>query len=78
MAKSGATPRASIRSFLGWAWTRRRKLAEGYLTKQGAQRELDAILTDARRNHLTGQTATVRGVMNGSLPVLALTQIPSI
>jgi integrase len=40
---------------LGKAWTKRGKPAEGYLTKQGAQRELDAILADARRNRLTSQ-----------------------
>jgi len=40
---------------LGKAWTKRGKPAEGYLTKQGAQRELDAILSDARRNRLTSQ-----------------------
>jgi integrase len=40
---------------LGKAWTRRGKPAEGYLTKQGAQRELDAILADAGRNHLTSR-----------------------
>lgn len=40
---------------LGRAWTRRGKPAEGYLTKQGAQRELDAILADARRQRITSQ-----------------------
>jgi len=40
---------------LGKAWTRRGKPAAGYLTRQGAQRELDAILADARRSHLTSQ-----------------------
>lgn len=40
---------------LGKAWTKRGKPAEGYLIKQGAQRELDAILADARRNRLTSQ-----------------------
>jgi integrase len=40
---------------LGRVWTRRGRPAEGYLTKQGAQRELDAILTDARRSHLTSR-----------------------
>jgi integrase len=40
---------------LGKAWTKRGKPAEGYLTKQGAQRELDAILADARRNRLTSR-----------------------
>ena len=38
---------------LGKAWTRRGRPAEGYLTKQGAQRELDAILVEARRNRIT-------------------------
>ncbi len=40
---------------LGRAWTKRGKPAEGYLTKQGAQRELDAILADARRSQLTSR-----------------------
>jgi len=40
---------------LGKVWTKRGRPAEGYLTKQGAQRELDAILADARRYHLTSQ-----------------------
>jgi hypothetical protein len=40
---------------LGKAWTKRGKPAAGYLTKQGAQRELDAILADARKNHLTSR-----------------------
>lgn len=40
---------------LGKAWTKRGKPAQGYLTKQGAQRELDAILADARRSHLTSR-----------------------
>lgn len=40
---------------LGRAWTKRGRPPEGYLTKQGAQRELDAILADARRTKLTGR-----------------------
>jgi integrase len=40
---------------LGKVWTKRGKPAEGYLTKQGARRELDAILADARRSHLTSR-----------------------
>jgi integrase len=40
---------------LGRAWMKRGKPAEGYLTKQGAQRELDAILADARRSQLTSR-----------------------
>jgi integrase len=40
---------------LGKAWTKRGRPAEGYLTKQGAQRELDAILADARRHRITSQ-----------------------
>ncbi len=40
---------------LGKVWTKRGRPAEGYLTKQGAQRELDAILADARRHRLTSQ-----------------------
>lgn len=41
---------------LGKAWTKRGRPAEGYLTKQGAQRELDAILADARRYRITSQS----------------------
>jgi integrase len=37
---------------LGRAWTKRGRPPEGYLTKQGAQRELDLILADARRSRL--------------------------
>lgn len=40
---------------LGKAWTKRGRPAEGYLTKQGAQRELDALLADARRHRITSQ-----------------------
>ncbi len=40
---------------LGKAWTKRGRPRDGYLTKQGAQRELDAILADARRSHLTSR-----------------------
>ncbi len=40
---------------LGKVWTKRGRPAEGYLTKQGAQRELDAILADARRHRITSQ-----------------------
>jgi integrase len=40
---------------LGRAWMKRGRPPEGYLTKQGAQRELDAILADARRTKLTGR-----------------------
>jgi integrase len=40
---------------LGKVWTKRGRPAEGYLTKQGAQRELDAILADARRHKITSQ-----------------------
>lgn len=40
---------------LGRVWTKRGKPAEGYLTKQGAQRELDAILADARQSQLTSR-----------------------
>jgi integrase len=40
---------------LGRVWTKRGKPPEGYLTKQGAQRELDAILADARRSNLTSR-----------------------
>ncbi len=41
---------------LGRAWTKRGKPAEGYLTRQTAQRELDAILADARRRRMTSRT----------------------
>lgn len=44
---------------LGKAWTKRGRPPEGYLTKQGAQRELDAILADARRSHLTSRPRPV-------------------
>jgi integrase len=47
---------------LGRAWTKRGRPAPGYLTKTGAQRELDEILADARRNQLVGpprRTSTV-------------------
>jgi integrase len=37
---------------LGRAWSRRGRPPAGYLTKQGAQKELDAILADARRGQL--------------------------
>ncbi len=40
---------------LGKVWTKRGRPAEGYLTKQVAQRELDAILADARRHRITSQ-----------------------
>ena len=40
---------------LAKVWTKRGKPAAGYLTKQGAQRELDAILADARSSHLTSR-----------------------
>ena len=40
---------------LGRVWSKRGRPQEGYLTKQGAQRELDAILADARRSSLTSR-----------------------
>jgi integrase len=40
---------------LGRVWTKRGRPPEGYLTKQGAQRELDAILADARQSNLTSR-----------------------
>ncbi len=40
---------------LGRVWTSRGKPAEGYLTKQGAQRELDGILADARQQRITSR-----------------------
>ena len=45
--RSGATGRASTRR-PGPGLEQTRQAAEGYLTRQGAQRELDAILADAR------------------------------
>jgi integrase len=47
---------------LGKAWTRRGKPAAGYLTKQGAKRELDAILADARQRQLVGPPRRVSSV----------------
>jgi integrase len=47
---------------LGRAWTQRGRPAAGYLTKQLAQRELDAILADARRGQLLGPRRTAAGV----------------
>ena len=37
---------------LGRVWTQRGRPRGGYLTKQGAERELDAVLADARRGQL--------------------------
>lgn len=47
---------------LGKVWSGRERPAAGYLTKQGAQRELDEILTEARRKQLVGVGGSVRGV----------------
>lgn len=44
---------------LGKAWSGRGRPAPGYLTKMGAQRELDEILAGARRGHLISPTQTV-------------------
>ncbi len=47
---------------LGKAWTQRGRPGEGYLTKQAAQRELDAILADARRGQLLAPARPASGV----------------
>jgi integrase len=47
---------------LGRAWTSRGRPPEGYLTKQAAQRELDAILADARRGQLLAPAQPASGV----------------
>jgi len=47
---------------LGKAWTQRGRPREGYLTKQAAQRELDAILADARRGQLLAPARPASGV----------------
>jgi integrase len=47
---------------LGRAWTQRGRPPEGYLTKQLAQRELDAILADARRGQLIAPVRPTGGV----------------
>ena len=47
---------------LGRAWTSRGRPPEGYLTKQAAQRELDAILADARRGQLLAPSRPASGV----------------
>lgn len=46
---------------LGKAWTGRGRPTDGYLTKQGAQRELDAILAEARRGQLVGTRQSAGG-----------------
>jgi len=46
---------------LGKAWRGQGRPTPGYLTKQGAQRELDAILADARRGQLVAPTRPVGG-----------------
>jgi len=47
---------------LGKAWTQRGRPPTGYLTKQLAQRELDAILADVRRGQLLGPARPVGGI----------------
>src|SRR3954447_26859084 len=47
---------------LGKAWAGRGRPAAGYLTKQLAQRELDAILADARRGQLLAPARPTGGV----------------
>src|SRR3954470_6519499 len=47
---------------LGRAWTSHGRPPEGYLTKQAAQRELDAILADARRGQLLAPSRPASGV----------------
>jgi hypothetical protein len=50
---------------LGRVWTKRGRPSEGYLTKQGAQRELDAILADARQTNLTSRPRRSSTVTSG-------------
>jgi integrase len=59
---------------LGKAWTKRGRPADGFLTKQGAQRELDAILADARRSHLTSRPR--RSSLRHSFGTLAVQVFP--
>jgi integrase len=47
---------------LGRAWISRGRPPEGYVTKQAAQRELDAILADARRGQLLAPARPASGV----------------
>jgi integrase len=47
---------------LGKAWTQRGRPPGGYLTKRAAQRELDAILADARRGQLLAPARPASGV----------------
>src|SRR5437870_2607169 len=47
---------------LGKAWTQRGRPPAGYFTKQLAQRELDAILADARRGQLIAPVRPAGGV----------------
>ncbi len=53
--------RASISGVLGKVWSRRGRPQAGYLTKQGAQGELDAILAEARRGQLISPSRPVAG-----------------
>lgn len=47
---------------LARVWTQRTRPPAGYLTKQGAQTELDEILAEARRKQLVGVGGGARGV----------------
>ncbi|MFN8159740.1 MAG: site-specific integrase [Solirubrobacterales bacterium] len=47
---------------LGRSWTGRGRARDGFLTKQGAQRELDVILADARRGQLVAPARPNGGV----------------
>ncbi len=47
---------------LGKVWTGRGRPQQGFLTKQGAQLELDAILADARRGQLVAAARPAGGV----------------
>src|SRR5262245_43118159 len=46
---------------IGKAWRGRGRPTPGYLTKQSAQRELDAILVEARRKQIVGPTRSLTG-----------------
>ncbi len=47
---------------VGRVWSKRGRPTEGYLTRQGAQRELDAILADARASRIIGRQGRVATV----------------
>ncbi len=50
---------------LGRVWTHRGRPGEGYLTRQAAQRELDAILADARASRIVGRQGRIATVTFG-------------